>query len=178
MRRCAARKSPGSKTPSSCSFLQIQGSGRVDARRGRNHALGYADHNGHPYRSIGRVLVERGELPLERASMQGIKAWARDNPAKLAELLNHNASYVFFRELPGTAASARVRAAPPGALGVPLTPRRSIAVDARYVPLGAPVHLATTWPNTHQAAAAPDAGAGYRWRNPRRGARRFLLGHR
>jgi len=123
-------------------FLQIQGSGRIALDDGGVLRVGFADHNGHPYRSIGRVLIERGELPLERTSMQGIKAWARDNPAKLIELLNQNPRYVFFRELPGTGA------APPGALGVPLTPQRSIAIDARYVPLGAPVHIATTWPNT------------------------------
>jgi membrane-bound lytic murein transglycosylase A len=123
-------------------FLQIQGSGRIALDDGETMRVGFAEHNGHPYRSIGRVLIERGELPLERTSMQGIKAWARNNPAKLAELLNQNPRFVFFRELPGTGA------APPGALGVPLTPQRSIAVDPRYVPLGAPVHIATHWPNT------------------------------
>lgn len=74
--------------------------------------------------------------------MQNIKAWARENPAQVSELLNTNPSYVFFRELPGDADS------PPGALGVPLTPGRSIAVDPRYTPLGAPVFLATSWPNS------------------------------
>ena len=123
-------------------FLQVQGSGRIALDEGGVMRVGFAGHNGHPYRSIGRVLIERGELTVERASMQGIKAWAYANPNKLSELLNQNPRYVFFRELPGTAA------APPGALGVPLTPERSIAVDPRYVPLGAPVHIATTWPNT------------------------------
>jgi len=125
-------------------FLQVQGSGRIALDEGGTMRVGFAEHNGHPYRSIGRVLIERGELPLERASMQGIKAWARDNPAKLTDLLNQNPRFVFFRELPGNGAS------PPGALGVPLTPQRSIAVDARYVPLGAPVHIATNWPNTNK----------------------------
>ncbi len=123
-------------------FLQIQGSGRITLDDGTTMRVGFADHNGHPYRSIGRVLIDRGELPLERTSMQGIKAWARDNPAKLTELLNQNPRFVFFRELAGNGDS------PPGALGVPLTPQRSIAVDPRYVPLGAPVHIATNWPNT------------------------------
>ena len=123
-------------------FLQIQGSGRIVLDEGGTLRVGFADHNGQPYRSIGRVLIDRGELPLERTSMQGIKAWTRDNPAKLAELLNQNPRFVFFRELPANGTS------PPGALGVPLTPQRSIAVDPRYVPLGAPVHIATNWPNT------------------------------
>jgi membrane-bound lytic murein transglycosylase A len=125
-------------------FLQIQGSGRIDLDSGETLRVGYADQNGYPYRSIGRWLVERGELPLEKASMQGIKAWARQNPDKLGELLNHNASYVFFRELPAGLPG------PLGALGVPLTAQRSVAVDPRSVPLGAPVFLATTWPNSNR----------------------------
>ncbi|MEQ1775022.1 MAG: MltA domain-containing protein [Burkholderiales bacterium] len=133
-------------------FLQIQGSGRITLDDGTTMRVGFAEHNGHPYRSIGRVLIDRGELPLERTSMQGIKAWARDNPAKLTELLYQNPRFVFFRELPanGMTPSGAGVSSPPGALGVPLTPQRSIAVDPRYVPLGAPVHIATTWPNTNK----------------------------
>ncbi len=122
-------------------FLQIQGSGRVQLENGEVVRVGYADQNGHPYTSIGRKLVEWGELTLDEASMQGIKAWALRNPDKLATLLNANASYVFFRELPPSPNG------PPGALGVPLTGGRSLAVDPRSVPLGAPVYLETTWPN-------------------------------
>ena len=121
-------------------FLQIQGSGRIALDSGEILRVGYADQNGHPYRSIGRLLVELDELPLEKASMQGIKAWARANPCRVTELLNHNASYVFFRELPADLPG------PLGALGVPLTARRSVAVDPGLVPLGAPVYIATTWP--------------------------------
>ena len=62
-------------------FLQVQGSGRVRLRDGTIVRVGYADTNGHPYRSIGRVLIDRGELTLEQASMQGITAWARANPS-------------------------------------------------------------------------------------------------
>lgn len=123
-------------------FLHIQGSGRILLEGGDTMRVGYADQNGYPYRSVGRLLVERGELPLDQVSMQSIVAWARRNPAKVGELLNSNASYVFFRELPASSAG------PPGSLGVPLTPRRSIAVDPRYVPLGSPVFIATTWPNS------------------------------
>src|SRR5438874_1538660 len=79
-------------------FLQIQGSGQLELENGERIRLGYAEQNGHPYRSLGRYLVERGELKLEEASMQGIKAWAATNPAKLQDALNVNASYVFFRE--------------------------------------------------------------------------------
>ena len=125
-------------------FLQVQGSGRVKLPDGSMVRLNYADQNGHPYQSIGRVLVERGELKLEEASMQGIQSWARANPAKLDGLLNANPSYVFFREVPNS------QEGPVGALGVPLTAERSIAVDVRAVPLGVPVFLATTRPNTGQ----------------------------
>lgn len=125
-------------------FLQVQGSGRVQLADGGMVRLNYADQNGHPYQSIGRVLIERGELKPEEASMQGIQSWARANPARLDELLNANPSYVFFRELPDS------KGGPVGALGVPLTAERSIAVDPRSVPLGAPVFLATTRPNSVQ----------------------------
>ena len=127
-------------------FLQIQGSGRVKLPDGKLVRIGYADQNGHPYQSVGRVLIERGELTPDQASMQSIQAWARTNPAKLDELLNSNPSYVFFREVPAT---ANVNEGPQGALGVPLTSERSIAVDARNVPLGAPVFLSTTRPNSN-----------------------------
>lgn len=141
-------------------FLQVQGSGRLRLDDGSTLRVGYADHNGHPYRSIGRWLVERGELPLEKASMQGIQAWVRQNPDRLSEILNHNASYVFFRELPADLSG------PLGALGVPLTARRSLAVDPRFVPLGAPVFIETTWPNTakplNRLMLAQDTGTAIR----------------
>ncbi len=122
-------------------FLQIQGSGRIELADGAQIKVGYAEQNGHPYVSIGRKLVEMGELKLEEASMQGIKAWAEKTPDKLTALLAQNPSYVFFRELPDNLS------APLGALGVPLTNEYSIAVDPRTIPLGAPVFLSTTYPN-------------------------------
>lgn len=125
-------------------FLQIQGSGIVQLENGERMQVGYADQNGYTYRSIGRVLIDRDELTADSASMQGIKNWARGNPDKLRELLNTNPSYVFFRELPAGLPG------PLGALGVPITAQRSVAVDPRYVPLGAPLFLATTYPNSNQ----------------------------
>ena len=123
-------------------FLQIQGSGRIKLDSGETIRVGYAEQNGYPYKSIGRLLVERGELPLEKASMQGIKNWAVQNPQRLAMLLNANPSYVFFRILPNNLLG------PIGSLGVPLTAGRSLAIDPRAIPQGAPVYLSTTWPNT------------------------------
>ena len=122
-------------------FLQIQGSGRIELPDGAQVKVGYADQNGYPYVSIGRKLVEMGELTLEQASMQSIKEWGERNPDRLNALLEMNASYVFFRELPDGLS------APLGALGVPLTNEYSLAVDARTIPLGAPVFLSTTYPN-------------------------------
>ena len=124
-------------------FLQIQGSGRIGLPDGTVVKVGYADHNGHPYASIGKQLVEMGELRLDQASMQGIKEWALANPERLPELLHSNPSYVFFRELPDSLAAV-------GALGVPLTAQYSMAVDPSVIPLGLPVFLATTWPNSER----------------------------
>lgn len=126
-------------------FLQVQGSGRVQLVDGSVVRLGYADQNGQPYQSIGRWLVEQGDLTMDNASMEGIKAWARANPARLQELLNANPSYVFFKELPAGDGGPR------GAQGVPLQDGRSIAVDPRAIPLGAPVFLATTEPGSARA---------------------------
>lgn len=123
-------------------FLQIQGSGRIELEDGKRVMIGYAEQNGHNYASIGKKLIEMGELKPEEASMQGIKNWAEKNPERLFTLLGQNPSYVFFRELPDTVS------APLGALGVPLTTEYSIAVDSHIIPLGVPVFLATTQPNS------------------------------
>jgi membrane-bound lytic murein transglycosylase A len=141
-------------------FMQIQGSGQVLLEDGSRVRVSYADQNGHPYRSIGRWLIDQGQLKAEQASMQGIKAWAMAHPNRLHELLNANPSLVFFRELPVT------EEGPPGALGVPLTAERSIAVDARFTPLGAPVWLVTTYPNSERTLTklmlAQDTGGAIR----------------
>ncbi|WP_018412849.1 murein transglycosylase A [Methyloversatilis thermotolerans] len=131
-------------------FLQVQGSGQVELPDGSRVRVGYADQNGHPYASIGRWLVDQGELKLEQASMQGIRDWARAHPARVPQLLAANPSYVFFRELPIGKQAPGLPEGPLGALGVPLAGGRVIAVDPRSVPLGAPVWLDTTRPNSSQ----------------------------
>jgi len=125
-------------------FLQIQGSGQIQLPDGSRIRLGYADQNGHPFRSLGGLLIRRGEIRAERASMQGIKAWAAKNPAKAQSFMNANPSYVFFKEISSDGTG------PIGTLGVPLTSERSIAVDARVIPLGVPVFLSTTFPGTKE----------------------------
>ncbi len=132
-------------------FLQVQGSGRVRFEDGTTIRVGYADQNGHPYKSIGRWLIDQGELAPDQASMAGIKAWVAGNPTRMRELLDTNPSFVFFRELPlGDPA-----AGPVGALGVSLTPGRSVAADTRYIPLGAPIVLATIDPVTRVPLTRP-----------------------
>lgn len=116
-------------------FLHIQGSGRIRLPDGSVLRLGFDGHNGHPYTSIGGVLIRRGALDREEVSMQTIRAWLAQNPAETASVLNSNARYVFFRVLSGPG--------PVGAEGVPLTPGRSLAIDRRLVPFGAPVWLET-----------------------------------
>jgi membrane-bound lytic murein transglycosylase A len=138
----------------------VQGSGRIELEDGSQVKIGYAEQNGHPYISIGKKLVEMGELKLEEVSMQGIKNWAEKNPDRLQMLLGQNPSYVFFRELPSTLS------APLGALGVPLTNEYSIAIDPRTIPLGVPVLLSTTYPNSeaplNRLVFAQDTGGAIR----------------
>jgi membrane-bound lytic murein transglycosylase A len=121
-------------------FLEVQGSGRVQLDDGDTVRIAYADQNGHPYKAIGRWLIDQGELAPGEATAQGIKAWISAHPERRQELLNVNPSYVFFREerLPDP------NVGPKGALGVPLTPTRSVAVDPAFIPLGAPLFLSTT----------------------------------
>lgn len=123
-------------------FLQIQGSGLVRLDDGRLVRVGYADQNGRAYRPIGRDLVEMGELSRETVSLQTIDAWLRANPERAEALMDRNRSYVFFQLL----GEAEALEGPLGAQGVPLLAERSLAVDRRYIPYGAPLWLETTAP--------------------------------
>lgn len=126
-------------------FLQIQGSGRVLLDSGEEIRLGYSGRNGRRYFAIGRELIKRGALTRENVSMQGIRAWLNNNPGEAQKIMDMNPSYIFFRELQGPG--------PLGALGVALSPGRSIAVDHRLIPLGIPIWLQASHP-----AANPDQG--------------------
>jgi membrane-bound lytic murein transglycosylase A len=108
-------------------FLEIQGSGVVRFEDGTSRVVSYAGKNGHRYEAIGAELVRRGAIPREQVSMQAIRAWLAANPSEQARLLARNPSYVFFR----------FAEAATGALGVPVTPDRTIAADARVFPKGA-----------------------------------------
>jgi membrane-bound lytic murein transglycosylase A len=128
-------------------LLQVQGSGRLriaaaDGTAPTTVRVAFAGHNDQPYRSVGRWLVERGELRADGASWPAIRAWALQNPQRVDELLWSNPRVVFFREepLPDPALGPR------GAQGVPLTAGRSVAVDPASVPLGTPLWIATAEP--------------------------------
>ena len=127
-------------------FLHVQGSGRVQMADGSMVAVGYAGQNGHPYRSLGRILIQQGELEREEVTLFTIRSWLESNPQRMNEVLAENPSYVFF-ELRDAQADG-----PLGSLNVPLTPARSIAVDRNVIPLGAPVWLQTTLPDDQNSA--------------------------
>ncbi len=115
-------------------YMQVQGSGVVRLPDGSRVRLTYAGKNGHPYTSIGKLLVERGEIARGAANMEAVKAWLRADPDRGRALMEENCSYVFFSELKASA--------PLGAEGVPLTAGRSLAVDAAYHRLGLPIFVA------------------------------------
>ena len=141
--------------PMDLQFLQIQGSGRVQLADGRQLRIAYADQNGHPYRPIGRWLVEQGELKKEDVTMGAISAWAKANPTRIPELLASNPSYVFFTRNPDS------NEGPRGSLNVPLTSGYSVAVDRKVIPLGSLLWLSTTRPDGTplvRPVAAQDTG--------------------
>lgn len=127
-------------------LLQIQGSGRLRIAEpdGRTQTvrLAFAAHNDQPYSSVGRWLINQGELKVDGTNWPAIKDWARRNPKRVQEMLWANPRVVFFREEPLPDPSL----GPRGAQGVPLTPGRSIAVDPKSVPYGTPVWLDSSEP--------------------------------
>jgi len=133
--------------PVEAASMQIQGSGKIRLEDGRILRLGFAGTNDQPFKSSAQWLLDRKEITRSEATMQGISQWAKRNPSKVNEMLNANPRFVFFKELPGNVAADL---GPIGALGIPLTGERSIAVDLQAMPLGAPVFLATTKPLSNQ----------------------------
>ncbi|WP_397541630.1 MltA domain-containing protein [Roseovarius salis] len=137
-------------------FLQIQGSGRIRLPDGRRIRVGYGGSNGHPYRSVGVELVRRGVYTAHQVSAQVIKSWVKRNPDKGRELLFHNPSYVFFRRVDNVPAER----GPLGAMNRSVTPKRSIAVDPQFVPLGAPVWIEKDGENEmNRLMVAQDTGS-------------------
>jgi len=127
--------------PVEAASMQIQGSGKIRLEDGRILQLGFAGTNEQPFKSSAQWLLDRKEITGKEATMQGISQWAKRNPDRVNEMLNANPRFVFFKETSGTV----------GALGVPLTGERSIAIDLQAIPLGAPVFLSTTKPLSNQS---------------------------
>lgn len=113
-------------------FLEIQGSGRVTLDTNETLYIGYANQNGHKYRAIGGYLVSIGALTKEEVSLQTIKKWLEENPQRMDEVLRYNDSLIYFEQRNKPAS---------GSLGLELLAKRSIAVDNRYIPLGAMLYL-------------------------------------
>ena len=118
-------------------FLQVQGSGRILLKNNETLFVGYGGTNGHPYRSIGKALVARGEIAQEEISLQSIRRWLEAHPQEARETLESNPSFVFFAQ--------RTQGAT-GSLGIELTPMRSVAVDRSKIPLGYPLFLSAADP--------------------------------
>ena len=138
--------------------LHIQGSGQVRLPDGRTVRVGYAASNGRPYRAIGRVLLEQGYLSAKEISLERIREFIQANPGRAEEIFNFNERYIFFRILEASEG-------PPGALGVPLTPGRSVATDLTLFPPGALAYLVSRQPELDET------GKLVGWK----GLRRFVL---
>jgi membrane-bound lytic murein transglycosylase A len=118
-------------------FLQIQGSGKVYLNTGQLLNVHYHTTNGHPYRSIGKLLINEGKIPRSQMSMQAIRAYLRKHPNEVQRILNYNPSYVFFKT---------EKEGPLGYLGVRITPARTIALDRRIFPPAALTFVETKQP--------------------------------
>ena len=134
----AARPLAWARDPIDVFFMEVEGSGTLRFPDGREMRIGPAATNGHPYRSIGRLLIDEGRLTEESVSMDAIRSWLMENPSERTRVLRYNQSVVFFRRLEGP---------PLGSLGVPLTPARSIATDARLFPAGGLAFVRTERPS-------------------------------
>lgn len=141
-------------------FLHVQGSGRIRLPDGSSVGVGFAASNGRSYTGIGRVMLKEGLLEPNQGSIQGIRAWLRDNPAKGQEIMQRNARYIFFADTGN--------GGPFGAQGVTLTAGRSLAVDTAHLPLGVPLWLDTRWPGDEKPlrrlVVAQDKGAAIKGR--------------
>ena len=124
-------------------FMHIQGSGKIKIADGSYIKLGYAGQNGYPYYAIGSYLTQNNLIDKNTASAESIIKWINDNPNKAAKVMHLNPSYVFFKK--------RKELHPVGAMGVEVTPMRTLAVDRKYIPLGAPLWLETTYPKVRQS---------------------------
>jgi membrane-bound lytic murein transglycosylase A len=132
------------KDPVDAFMLQIQGSGLVRLPDGKKIRIGYAGNNGQDFVPVARLMIQAGLIPKNQASMQSVRNWLRAHPDRAEYWMQKNPRYIFFRELGGDSASLT---GPAGAMGITLTPTRSMAIDPDFLPLGAPVWLDTAAPD-------------------------------
>lgn len=127
------------KDPVDVFFMQVQGSGRIALPDGTKVRVTYDGKNGHPYTSVGRYLIDTGQFTTEQVSLQSLETWLKAEPVRGRNAMQQNKSYVFFRELAGVEADG-----PHGAMQIPLTTGRSLAVDTGYHALGLPVWVSSS----------------------------------
>ena len=116
-------------------FLHVQGSGRVILPDGATVKITYDGKNNQPYTSIGNYIIENNLIKEGGTSYDKIKLWLKNNPEKANEVMNVNASYIFFK--------ITDKEYVVGAQGTPLIAERSLAVDNDIMPYGFPI-----WVNT------------------------------
>jgi len=158
------------ESPVDVFFLQVQGSGLIELPSGDKVRITYDGKNGHPYTSVGRYLIERGEMTADKVSLKGLERYLKADPERGRQAMWQNASYVFFRELAGAKAEA-----PMGVLEIPLSAGRSLAVDTTYHAIGLPIfvsapelkHLAPGSEGFHRLMIAQDVGSAIK--GPERG---------
>jgi membrane-bound lytic murein transglycosylase A len=151
-------------------FMQVQGSGRIDLGHGKSVRLTYDGKNGHPYTSVGRYLIDTGLFAAEQVSLQSLETWLKADVERGKKAMWQNKSYVFFREL-----QQGEDEGPLGAMSIPLTAGRSLAVDTRFHELGLPVwvsapaltHATKQGGGFHRLMVAQDVGSAIR--GPERG---------
>lgn len=133
------------RSPEDLFFLQIQGAGRLVMPDGSVRRVGYAAKNGAAYVPIGRILVNRGEMAAQDVSLPSLRAWLAAHPDRAQALMEQNPDYVFFRKIDAVPLDRGA----PGAMGIPLTPGRSVAIDRAVLPLGVPLWIDTRLPSAN-----------------------------
>ena len=118
-------------------FIHVQGAARLDMTDGTSRRITYVAKSGQRFTGPGRILVNGGAIPAKRVTMQAIRAWFTENPGQIDAILQHNRSYIFFREAPVDDPAL----GPVAAAKVPLTPGRSVAVDRLLHTFGTPFFI-------------------------------------
>ena len=131
------------RDPVDALIVHVQGSARIRLPDGRVVRVAYAGKNGHPFTAVGRLMVERGYVPLAEMNLERMTGWLKSHPAEARELIRLNRSYIFFRLADGLDPAD----GPLGGAGVPLTAGRSLAVDRTLWSYGLPFWLEAEWPN-------------------------------